>query len=91
MKAYAAVLNGIAILPLGSLFELYGKAGVSKWKVEAELNSQNIGSNDDIDPVYSLGFGYHIDYDSTIRLEYEISDYDDTTFSVISFGFQHNF
>lgn len=90
-KAYAAALNGIAILPLGSLFELYGKAGISKWKVEAELNNANIASVDGEDPVFALGFGYHIDYDSTIRLEYEMSDYDGTTFSVISFGFQHNF
>ena len=64
--------------------------GISKW--DAELTFQNLTlEGDGSDPVATLGFGYNIDYDSTIRLEYELSDYDDIRFTVISFGFQHNF
>ena len=91
VKAGAIVLNGIGIIPLGSHFDFYDKIGVSSWNADFESNVLPDESNDGTDPVYTLGFGYRIDYDSTIRLEYEISDYDDTTFSVISFGFQHNF
>lgn len=89
--AGALVLNAIGIIPLGSLFEMYGKVGYSSWRFELELNNTPTDSAKGSDPVFSLGFGYKIDYDSTLRLEYELSDYDDTEFSVISFGFQHNF
>ena len=48
-------------------------------------------SEDGTDAIYSLGIGYNVDYDSTVRLEYELSEYDILDYSVISFGFQHNF
>lgn len=89
-KANAFVFNGIAFLPVTPQFDLYAKVGISKW--DAELKFLNIVLEaDGSDPIYTLGFGYNIDYDSTIRLEYEHADYDEIKFSVISFGFQHNF
>jgi len=91
IKASAFILNAIGIIPLGSRFDLYGKAGISEWKAKFESNILPDESNKGTDPVFTLGVGYHIDYDSAIRFEYEISDYDETKFSVISFGFQHNF
>jgi opacity protein-like surface antigen len=90
LKSSAFVFNGIATFPINPLFDLYFKIGISEW--DAELQFQNITfESNGSDPVYTLGFGYNIDYDSTIRFEYELSEYDDAEFSVISFGFQHNF
>lgn len=90
LKASALVFNAIAAFPLNSLFDLYAKVGISKW--DAELEFLNVtAKTDGTDPVFTLGFGYNIDHDSTIRFEYERSDYDNAKFSVISFGFQHNF
>ena len=92
-KSGAFVVNAIVTLPIHPLFDLYVKAGIAEWDAKLEdTNDATISSSaDGTDPIYTLGFGYNIDHDSTIRFEYEYADYDDTKYNVISFGFQHNF
>ena len=92
-KSSALVVNAIVTLPIHPLFDLYVKAGIAEWdaKLENTDDATISSSADGTDPIYTLGFGYNIDHDSTIRFEYEYADYDDTEYNVISFGFQHNF
>lgn len=90
-NSHAFILNGIAMFPVHPLFDLYAKVGISEWKWEVNFPSIGSASKDGTDPVYTVGFGYNIDHDSTVRFEYERSEYDEIDYSVISFGFQHNF
>ncbi|WP_455223075.1 outer membrane beta-barrel protein [Kaarinaea lacus] len=90
LNSSAFVINAIALYPINPLFDLYGKIGVSLWDAELKFQTSTF-TDDGTDPIYTLGFGYNIDHDSTIRFEYERSNYGDAKFSVISFGFQHNF
>jgi opacity protein-like surface antigen len=91
LTASALVLNGIAVFPVNPLLDFYAKIGISSWDAELELAGIATASEEGTDPVYTLGAGYNIDHDSTIRFEYELSDYEGTEFGVISAGFQHNF
>ncbi len=91
LKANALVINAIAVFPVNPSLDIYAKIGISSWDAELELTNIATASAEGTDPVYTLGAGYNIDHDSTIRFEYEISDYEGTEFGVISTGFQHNF
>lgn len=91
LKSDAFVFNVIGILPVSKSFDIYAKVGVSAWNWKADFPGIGNQSEDGTDAIYSLGIGYNVDYDSTVRLEYELSEYDILDYSVISFGFQHNF
>jgi len=91
LKSNAAVLNLIGYLPIGKSFDIYAKVGVSAWEWKATFPDIGEAKEDGTDPIYTLGFSYNVDYDSTVRLEYEVSEYDVLDYAVLAFGFQHNF
>jgi hypothetical protein len=69
----------VGVLPLGSHFELFAKAGYFKWDRNADASGAVTGTDTDSgsDPVYGAGmsiiFGKHIG----LRLEYEKYDMSD--------------
>ena len=91
LKAGAAVANAIAIWPINSYIDLLGKVGIGNWSTKIKVDGTEVESEKNSSAIYSAGVGYNIDYDSTLRFEYEYSEKDGNSFSVFSFGFQHNF
>jgi hypothetical protein len=73
------VVSAVGILPLGNKSELYARVGYLFASVERELSArvdgQRAGANtaqgDSQDPVFGLGFAWHINQVYTVRAEYQ--------------------
>jgi opacity protein-like surface antigen len=91
VRASALVANSIAIWPINTTWDLWGKVGIGDWYFGRVEDGTEIGSDQGSNLIYSAGVGYNIDYDSTLRFEYEYTEDSGLSFGVISFGFQHNF
>ena len=84
----------VGLLPVTRSIDIYCKAGVSYWRINVtkEIPGLTVQEKfDGTDPVYAAGFLFRVDHDSTLRLDYEIADYDGVDFISASFGFQHQF
>jgi OOP family OmpA-OmpF porin len=76
------ILSAIGILPIGEKFELYGRLGYLFTSSERSLTSRVNGESggfgsakgDSQNPVYGLGFAYHINQVYSIRGEYQQLD-----------------
>ncbi|GHB10495.1 outer membrane beta-barrel protein [Salinicola rhizosphaerae] len=78
LKTRAYGLNLMGKLPVGAGFELFAKAGLAKWNVDADGNlgnGSNLEDNDGIDPVYGAGVQFHYQH-LLLRTEYERYDFD---------------
>jgi OOP family OmpA-OmpF porin len=76
------MLSAIGILPLGEKFELFGRLGYLFTSSERSLTSRVDGQSggfgaakgDSQNPVYGIGFAYHINQVYSIRGEYQQLD-----------------
>jgi opacity protein-like surface antigen len=76
------VLSAIGILPLGEKAEVYARLGYlfasSERAIAARVDGQNAGTSsakgDSQEPVYGVGFAYHVNQVYSIRLEYQKID-----------------
>ncbi|KFF49783.1 outer membrane beta-barrel protein [Salinicola sp. DM10] len=78
LKTRAYGLNLIGKYPLAAGFEVFAKAGMAKWDVDARGDlgaGSNLDDNDGIDPVYGAGVQYHYQH-LLLRTEYERYDFD---------------
>lgn len=95
IEGHAWDINLVVIAPLSNVFEAFGKVGASRWSFRGREEVSGVGAFrgkvDGEDPVYGAGFLFNVDHDSTIRLEYELSEFDDTDVKIISLGFQHRY
>lgn len=94
LEGRAGVLQVVGILPVTNAIRLMGKAGLSKWDYNSKAESLGNIDRQEFegdDAIYGTGILFDVDHDSTVRLEYEYSEYDDFKFGVISVGFQHYF
>jgi hypothetical protein len=81
-SAGGPVFSAVGILPLGEKFELYGRLGYLFTSSERELTSRVDGQNgsfgsakgDSQDPVYGVGFAWHINQVYSIRAEFQKLD-----------------
>jgi opacity protein-like surface antigen len=76
VKTHGEIAEITGTLPLGSFFELYGKAGYLWWNTD--VNGQTSTSDSGDDPVYGAGARIIIGKRFGIRLEYEKFDIKDT-------------
>lgn len=86
------------VIPLLHWCEPYGKLGASSWVFDVEEPSgvdSGTGTFEGNDIIYGGGFFFHVDHDSTLRLEYEMVNFKDSDFDMeakqISFGIHHRF
>jgi len=91
IQASAIVANSIAIWPINTKWDLWGKVGIGDWNFGTVVDGTEIGPEQGSNLIYSIGVGCNIDYDSSLRFEYEYTEDSGLSFDVISFGFQHNF
>jgi hypothetical protein len=76
------VLSAIGILPLGNKFELFGRLGYlfasAERKFSARVDGESAGSGsvkgDSQNPVYGLGFAWHINQVYSVRGEFQKLD-----------------
>jgi hypothetical protein len=76
------MLSVVGILPLHDKFELFGRLGYlfasTRQEFSASIDGQNAGSGnvkgDSQDPVYGVGFSFHINQVYSIRGEYQQID-----------------
>ena len=76
------VISAIGILPLGEKAEIYARAGYlfasSERTISARVDGQNGGASsakgDSQEPVFGIGFAYHINQVYSIRAEYQKID-----------------
>lgn len=77
VKTHGEVAEITGTLPLGSFFEIYGKAGYLWWNTDVS-GSSNSNSNSGDDPVYGAGARLIFGKRFGLRLEYEKFDIKDT-------------
>ncbi|WP_251978246.1 outer membrane beta-barrel protein [Salinicola avicenniae] len=78
LESRAYGLSLVGKLPLAAGFELFAKAGLAKWDVDAKGNlgqGTDLDDNDGIDPVYGAGVQFGYDH-LLVRTEYERYDFD---------------
>jgi len=76
------MLSAIGILPLGEKFELFGRLGYLftsaerslTSKVDGETGSFGSAKGDSQNPVYGIGFSWHVNQVYSIRGEYQLLD-----------------
>lgn len=76
------VLSAVGILPLGEKAEVYARVGYlfasSERAIAARVDGQNAGTSsakgDSQEPVYGVGFAYHVNQVYSIRVEYQKID-----------------
>jgi opacity protein-like surface antigen len=76
------LISAVGILPLGEKAEIYARAGYlfasSEREISARVDGQNGGASsakgDSQEPVFGLGFAYHINQVYSIRAEYQKID-----------------
>jgi OOP family OmpA-OmpF porin len=81
-SAGGPVISAVGILPLGEKFELYGRLGYLFTSSERELSSRVDGQNgsfgsakgDSQDPVYAVGFAWHVNQIYSVRAEFQKLD-----------------
>jgi hypothetical protein len=81
-SAGGPIMSAIGILPLGNKFELFGRIGYlftsSERKFDAKIDGESGGfgsaKGDSQDPVYGIGFAWHINQVYSIRGEYQQLD-----------------
>jgi OOP family OmpA-OmpF porin len=91
VKTTGETAEVVGVLPLGSYFEIYGKAGYLWWSAKAEdpTSSDTTTGND---PVYGGGARILFAKKAGIRLEYEQYDIKDTKkVYLITAGFEWRF
>jgi opacity protein-like surface antigen len=79
-SAGGPIVSAIGILPLNDKFELFARLGYMFTSSERELTTRVDGENggfgsakgDSQDPVYGLGFSWHINQVYSIRAEYQM-------------------
>jgi len=83
-------LFAVGVIPMGS-WELFGKAGYSKWDAEIRAQGQPGVSDDGTDLAYGVGTAYTF-IKFALRLEYEAFDVEESDkVDMISFGFDIRF
>jgi len=83
-------LFAVGVIPIGSSFEVFGKAGYSMWDAEMSLTTGESGSDDGNDLAYGLGAAYTFGK-FAVRLEYEqfdIADVDNVSMASLGFDFR---
>lgn len=77
-ETFSFVVYGVAYLPLGENFELFGKVGVNFWSVDVEANipvlnlsGEYVGENG-IDIAYGGGASIGVFESFDIRLDYQV-------------------
>lgn len=72
-KANAWTLSGIATLPLGERFGLFGRAGVARYETNNSGTVQGVGIKDDTDlkPYFDAGVDFDLTQSFAIRAEYQ--------------------
>ena len=94
MVGAAIATQLMGLLPITNSIDIFGKAGVSYWKFEIKSEDPPLisrASEDGSDVIYGAGFLFRVDHDSTLRLEYELSDIGGIDIAAISFEIQHQF
>lgn len=72
--------------PLGDVFSVYGRVGISKWDANASVTGPVINASaedDGTDPSYGVGFGALLD-GALFRLEYETGKFEETDSDFLS-------
>lgn len=88
--------SAYANVPLGAMFDVYGKAGVYRWSVrESVFNAVDTRriSDSGSDILYGAGVGFNVTDRSALRLEWEryAKVYDVYDIDMFSLGFVHKF
>lgn len=77
--------------PLGSRFELYGRAGAFFWDGEAEINAVGQSDPGDTNPYLGAGLGFALTEAFLVTGDFTRFDLEDTESDVWSIGFQFRF
>ncbi|HWA37938.1 MAG TPA: outer membrane beta-barrel protein [Burkholderiales bacterium] len=85
-------LAAVGILPVGSSFSLFGKAGVAKTEVEARATGPGgtvVGNGDQTELHFGAGAMFSISRNLSLRGEWE--RFEDSEVDMISIGLQYRF
>lgn len=80
---------GTAGVELGPL-DLYGKLGMISWDIEAGIDGFGSVEDDGTDPAYGVGLSFGLG-SLELRGEYEIYDFDDADYEMLSVGIAFRF
>lgn len=61
----------LAAVPVNDYFSLYGKVGVSEWKIKVGVDGYDSDTENGTDPMGGVGFDIRIGKAGLIKLEYE--------------------
>jgi hypothetical protein len=84
-------LFAVGVIPVGTAFEVFGKAGYSMWDADFDISGIGSGSDDGNDLAYGIGAAYTFGK-FALRMEYEQFDIDNTdNVSMASIGADFRF
>jgi opacity protein-like surface antigen len=86
-------LFAVGVIPVGSAFEIFGKAGYSMWDAEMRITGvPGSGSDSGNDIAYGLGAAYNFGDKFALRLEYELFEIESNAdISMASIGAEFRF
>ena len=86
-------IAAIGYIPLGHVFELFGKYGFISWDTEISSDSGTLDANDDgSDTFWGAGFAFHFAESWEVRAEYEKFNIgDDTDTDMASLAMTYTF
>jgi OOP family OmpA-OmpF porin len=90
-EATAIVVQAVGIFPASPKFDLFAKAGLAMWDSEVFADGASLGDDDGSDIIFGLGGAFFITPQAAIRVEYEMSEFDDVDVTMLSAGFSYHF
>lgn len=70
----AWTFSGVGTLPLGELFDLYGRAGVARYETDSSGTVQGVPvkNHKDVKPYVGAGVNFNFTHHFALRLEYQV-------------------
>jgi hypothetical protein len=82
----------VLVIPIGSVFEIFGKAGLVTWKTDVVTSAFGSLDADGTDPAYGAGVAFKLGQLLALRAEYERFDFDGfETLDAVSAGLDLRF
>ncbi|MBN1006917.1 outer membrane beta-barrel protein [Amphritea pacifica] len=83
-------LSAVGLLPVTENIDLFAKAGVMRWSIDATSNIGGTAGNDGNDITFGVGAEYTLDV-VTVRAEMERFEIGDSSMDLVSVGLALNF
>lgn len=91
VKADGWTLGGVASIPIGDQFSLFGRVGAFFWDGDAEVNNITVATPEDSNLFLGAGADYAFTEKFSLTGDWTRYELEDAASSVFSIGFQYRF